>query len=518
MNKELVINNDPKSPVSEAFRTLRTNMQYLKNSNSKQTIVTTSTVQGEGKTWITVNLAVAFAQLGKKTLLIDSDMRVPRVHRIFEMDQYPGLSNYLSKISQTGRNEDYTFESVLKRSEIKNLTLILAGSIPPNPSELLSSGRLQELINEAKEAFDVIIFDGTPALLVTDAIIISRSVDSTIIVTSKRKTKLDDLKEVKKRIENAGGHIAGVILNRVKESSKKYESKYYYSADKRTRKHLKNPSRYNHSDMFEESEEIKKQLKSEFRGDSSNENSDTEVEKNRFNDIIQDENLILYEESTKKIEYPIFEKEVVETKPEPVEDSIIEKVKEKIVEEIKETPIEENEVISIEKEETTRPSRNKHMAEDDLVPETEVKVEIKEEEIPKKTSTRKTKTAEEKLKAAEEKKKAAEEKKKAAEEKKKAAEEKKKAAEEKKKAETAKKKTTKTATKADAKETKTKTTKTAKATKTTRTTKTTKATKAKKETKDTKEKDDFSEVKKTIGKKILDLFTEEVDEEEAKKR
>ena len=494
MNKELVINNDPKSPVSEAFRTLRTNMQYLKNSNSKQTIVTTSTVQGEGKTWITVNLAVAFAQLGKKTLLIDSDMRVPRVHRIFEMDQYPGLSNYLSKISQTGRNEDYTFESVLKRSEIKNLTLILAGSIPPNPSELLSSGRLQELINEAKEAFDVIIFDGTPALLVTDAIIISRSVDSTIIVTSKRKTKLDDLKEVKKRIENAGGHIAGVILNRVKESSKKYESKYYYSADKRTRKHLKNPSRYNHSDMFEESEEIKKQLKSEFRGDSSNENSDTEVEKNRFNDIIQDENLILYEESTKKIEYPIFEKEVVETKPEPVEDSIIEKVKEKIVEEIKETPIEENEVISIEKVETTRPSRNKHMAEDDLVPETEVKVEIKEEEIPKKTSTRKTKTAEEKLKAAEEKKKAAEEK---------------------KKAETAKKKTTKTATKADPKETKTKTTKTAKATKTTRTTKTTKATKA---TKDTKEKDDFSEVKKTIGKKILDLFTEEVDEEEAKKR
>ena len=99
MNKELVINNDPKSPVSEAFRTLRTNMQYLKNSNSKQTIVTTSTVQGEGKTWITVNLAVAFAQLGKKTLLIDSDMRVPRVHRIFEMDQYPGLSNYLSKYS-----------------------------------------------------------------------------------------------------------------------------------------------------------------------------------------------------------------------------------------------------------------------------------------------------------------------------------------------------------------------------------------------------------------------------------
>ena len=200
MNKELIINNDPKSPISEVFRSLRTNMQYLNNDSGKQTIVTTSTVQGEGKTWITCNLAVAFAQLGKKTLLIDSDMRVPRVHRIFEMDQYPGLSNYLSKISQTGRNEEYAIDSIIKYTEIKNLALILAGSIPPNPSELLSSNRLEQLIEDAKEKFDVIIFDGTPCLLVTDAIIISRLVDSTLVVTSNRKTKLDDLKEVKNNL------------------------------------------------------------------------------------------------------------------------------------------------------------------------------------------------------------------------------------------------------------------------------------------------------------------------------
>ena len=306
MNKELIINNDPKSPVSEAFRSLRTNMQYLKNDSDTQTIVTTSTVQGEGKTWITTNLAVAFAQLGKKTLLIDSDMRVPRVHKIFEMDQYPGLSNYLSKISQTGRNEEYTLDSVIKYSEIKNLALILAGSIPPNPSELLSSNRLQELIDEAKEKFDVIIFDGTPCLLVTDAIIISRLVDSTIIVTSNRKTKLDDLKEVKKRVENAGGHIAGVVLNRVKESSKKYESKYYYSSDKSGRKrHSSHSSNYGkhsfESDIFEEKEEIKAALNNEFNNEEKVEDnrieekisqSMSDARTNRFEDIIQDENLI----------------------------------------------------------------------------------------------------------------------------------------------------------------------------------------------------------------------------------
>ena len=301
MNKELIINNDPKSPISEVFRSLRTNMQYLNNDSGKQTIVTTSTVQGEGKTWITCNLAVAFAQLGKKTLLIDSDMRVPRVHRIFEMDQYPGLSNYLSKISQTGRNEEYSIDSVIKYTEIKNLALILAGSIPPNPSELLSSNRLEQLIEDAKEKFDVIIFDGTPCLLVTDAIIISRLVDSTLVVTSNRKTKLDDLKEVKKRVENAGGHIVGVVLNRVKESSKKYESKYYYSYDKSDRKHhSSNYGRHAKDEIFNEREDIRTALASEFgneekRIDSLEEKISqniNETKNNRFEDIIQNENLI----------------------------------------------------------------------------------------------------------------------------------------------------------------------------------------------------------------------------------
>ena len=230
MKKEIITQSDPKSPISEVFRALRTNIQFMNRASDCQTILITSTVQAEGKSWTSANLATTFAQSGSKTLLIDADMRKPRQHKIFQMSNVPGLSNYLSEINDVGRRQKIDGMDCVKKTEVENLYLLPSGNIPPNPSELLMSDKIIELIDEVTKNFDVVIFDGAPCLLVTDSTIISRLVESTILVTSYKYTKIDDLKEAKKRIKRVGGNIAGVVLNRVEISNKKYEEKYYYAS------------------------------------------------------------------------------------------------------------------------------------------------------------------------------------------------------------------------------------------------------------------------------------------------
>lgn len=227
MKKEIITSNDPKSPISEVFRSLRTNMQYM-NTKKKLSMVVTSTMQGEGKSFIAANLAVTFAQAGKNTIIIDADMRRPRQHKIFENDMYPGMSNYLSGVSLSKTSREITLSDCIYKTKITNLSIMPAGNIPPNPSELLLSGNLKKLIDKLEENFDVIIFDGAPCLLVTDATIIARKVNYTILVASQNKTKIEDLKEAQRKIKHVGGHLAGVVLNRVKISKKEYGNKYYY--------------------------------------------------------------------------------------------------------------------------------------------------------------------------------------------------------------------------------------------------------------------------------------------------
>lgn len=228
MKKELITKLDPKSPVSEVFRALRTNIQYMGKVGKGQSILMTSTMQGEGKSWVVANLAITFAQAGKNVIIVDSDMRRPRQNTIFGVDMYPGLSNYLSGITSRGAEENITIKDCVQPTEIDNLYIIPAGNIPPNPSELLATHKVKELISELKEIFDIIIFDGAPCLVVTDSTVLSRSVDYTLLTAAQKTTKTDDLKEAKKRIEAVGGNVAGVVLNRVKMSTKKYENKYYY--------------------------------------------------------------------------------------------------------------------------------------------------------------------------------------------------------------------------------------------------------------------------------------------------
>ena len=189
----------------------------------------TSTFPSEGKSWVASNLAVTFAQAGNKVILIDADMRKGRQYTIFGASPRPGLSNYLSGIDLTeGQEPDII--NYLQKTEIENLLLMPAGNIPPNPSELLVSPQMNKLLEDLKEACDIIVIDGTPCELVTDSVILSRIVDSTVIVTAHKETKKDNLERVIKNIQNVGGHLAGVVINKMPISIKKYNENYYYAS------------------------------------------------------------------------------------------------------------------------------------------------------------------------------------------------------------------------------------------------------------------------------------------------
>ena len=231
MKKELIAHRDPKSPVSEVFRTLRTNIQFMNTNNKLKTLLVTSTLPNEGKSWVTANLAVTFAQAGKKVVLVDADMRKGRQYTIFEVSPRPGLSNYLSGFdSNTGEEISDDLADYIQDTQVPNLYIIPAGNIPPNPSELLISTKMVSLLDRLKEICDLVIIDGTPCELVTDAIILSRIVDSTVIVTAHKQTKKDDLQKIVTNIQNVGGKIAGIVLNKIPVSVRKYEQSYYYGS------------------------------------------------------------------------------------------------------------------------------------------------------------------------------------------------------------------------------------------------------------------------------------------------
>ena len=229
MNRELITYNDPKSPVSEMFKTLRTNIQFMNSDKQLKTLLVSSTLPGEGKSWTAANLAVTFAQAGKKVLIIDGDMRKGRQFNIFGISPTPGLSNYLSGVSDDNIDNS-NIDNYIQKTEVENLFVMTAGNVPPNPSELLVSEKMIELSKTVREMYDITIFDGTPSLIVTDAPILARIVDSTIIVTAHNETKIDNVAKVKKAIENIGGKVAGVVVNKMPVSAKKYENSYYYGS------------------------------------------------------------------------------------------------------------------------------------------------------------------------------------------------------------------------------------------------------------------------------------------------
>ena len=244
MKKELITAKEPKSPISELFRTLRTNIQFMNSKNRLKSLLVTSASPAEGKSWVSSNLATTFAQAGKKVILVDSDMRKGRLFTIFGVTPTPGLSNYLSGVNSNGEYNDDDIVKYIRQTEVDNLYLIPAGSVPPNPSELLVSEKMANLMEKLESICDVVIYDGTPTTLVTDALILSRNVDTTIIVCAHNQTKIEDLEKIKRDILNVGGKIAGVVINKMPISQKEYYSSYYYG---QTNTVTRRSSRTNHN-------------------------------------------------------------------------------------------------------------------------------------------------------------------------------------------------------------------------------------------------------------------------------
>lgn len=222
-NTELIVNNNPKSSFSESIKTIRTNLQFsLVNSNVK-TILLTSPEPGDGKSFISANLAVAFAQENKRVLLIDSDLRKGRQYKIFKVknDKSKGYSNLI--LSDKSSSSIMNF---IVPTDIKKLYLLPNGATPPNPSELLSSTNNKELLDKLKNMFDLIILDCAPVLGLNDTLVMTKYSDVNAVVVTNKKTKVELLDQVKKSFERANVKIDGVILNKVKAKDISYYGYY----------------------------------------------------------------------------------------------------------------------------------------------------------------------------------------------------------------------------------------------------------------------------------------------------
>lgn len=221
---ELLLDKYPKSIVSESIKTLRTNLQFSTVDEEFKTLLITSSIPGEGKSFVSANLAVSFVQTGKKVLIIDCDMRKGRQHKIFKTSNTRGLSDLLI-------DDIANYSSYIKKTHIDNLYLMTRGTIPPNPSELLNSKKNRLLIEKLKTKFHIIIFDGVPCNGLPDSIIMSTLVDKVLIVSREQKTPKSVLEVTKTSLQKVGAPVAGVILNDINRKGSFYSKYYSYYGD-----------------------------------------------------------------------------------------------------------------------------------------------------------------------------------------------------------------------------------------------------------------------------------------------
>lgn len=221
MNNELIVANNPKSGVAEAIKTIRTNLLFSSIDEPVKSILMTSSMSGEGKSFVSANLAVAFAQAGVKVLIVDCDLRRGRQHKIFNIDNEQGLSNLLLD------DVDKNYKKYIKKTRYENIYVLPMGIVPPNPSELLASAKNKQLVKLLKQKFDLVIYDGVPVGGLTDSIIMADLVDKIVIVSAYKITPVEFLANTNKALEKFKDKIAGVILNKFPSSKDYYYSKYY---------------------------------------------------------------------------------------------------------------------------------------------------------------------------------------------------------------------------------------------------------------------------------------------------
>jgi len=226
MNRIISITK-PKSPISEAYRGIRTSIEFSNLDKNLKVITVTSSMQNEGKSTVMANLAVSFANLDKKVLIMEGDLRNPSVHRMFNISNINGLTDILLN--------NKTFLDCVYCTDVKNLHVLTCGPIPPNPSEMLSSNKIREFVENLREHYDYIFIDAPPIGIVTDAGIISTYTDGCIFVVGAGDADIEMAKVAKERLEKVGANILGVVLNKFDASGANAYYNYYYEEDVKSR-------------------------------------------------------------------------------------------------------------------------------------------------------------------------------------------------------------------------------------------------------------------------------------------
>ncbi len=219
----LVTLSNPRSPISEAYRTLRTNLEFSSLDKPIRSMVVTSAAPEEGKSTTLANLGVTMAQAGRSVILVDCDLRRPSLHQLFGARSAVGLTDVM-------RDDTLLSRLPLQETCVPSLCVLTSGTIPPNPSELLASRRMSEVIAALQQQADVLLFDAPPVIAVTDAAVLASKVDAVLLVISAGRTRREHARRAKALLDKVNARLIGTVLNNVKGETSLYQ--YYASAEK----------------------------------------------------------------------------------------------------------------------------------------------------------------------------------------------------------------------------------------------------------------------------------------------